>query len=523
MEHISSVHVKPCNIAQSERHNRRDMDYINSLDPAIRYVRTDLMHLNESYVAPGMEGISLQELYDAIKAMVKEKTGRAMQEKDVEYMGKNGKTKVRQGCSPIRESVVNIKSDTMMADLLRYSERVHERWGIKAIQIHMHKDEGHYENIEDPASWKPNLHAHIIWDWMNHTTGKSYKLKAKDMSEMQDMAAETLAMVRGKRKEETGADHLERNDYILQKQREEMKRLQEEAERAQAKKKAAEAQAAAAEAEKAAVEQQTAAANAEKAAAEQKAKEASEKLAEIEARMKPLEDERKQLVDSIAEMHKEKNKLATSIRSTTNKKLKLEAEVLSKDIQSKSLDSKVKSKNAKIEQIDAALQSKNQRMSELDAGIEEKEKKVGELDEQLSNLMLAQQKIQISDDWRENIFRALTALLYAGDDNMKACIKAIQDYACSGRGGRGKQYRSFFADEEAFCIKAFMEYFYKLTHVAAVQTGSLLVWMANELNPISKFSDWEKKNVAREVNDVAIGRYDGRIRRVNGRGGGRGW
>ncbi len=65
-----------------------------------------------------------------------------------------------------------------------------------------------------------------------------------------------------------------------------------------------------------------------------------------------------------------------------------------------------------------------------------------------------------------------------------------------------------------------MEYFYKLTHVAAVQTGSLLVWMANELNPISKFSDWEKKNVAREVNDVAIGRYDGLIRKYLNKGGG---
>ena len=108
--------------------------------------------------------------------------------------------------------------------------------------------------------------------------------------------------------------------------------------------------------------------------------------------------------------------------------------------------------------------------------------------------------------------------------NMKACIKAIQDYACSGRGGRGKQYRSFFTDEEAFRIKAFMEYFNKLTHVAAEQTGSLLVWMANELlYKLGKFNDWEKKNAAREVNDVAIGRYDGRIRRVNGIGGGRGW
>ena len=65
-----------------------------------------------------------------------------------------------------------------------------------------------------------------------------------------------------------------------------------------------------------------------------------------------------------------------------------------------------------------------------------------------------------------------------------------------------------------------MEYFYKLTHVAAVQTGCLLVWMANELNPISKFSDWEKKNVAREVNDVAIGRYDGLIRKYLNKGGG---
>ena len=516
----ASVHIKPCKIAQSEQHNRRDMEYLSSLDPAKLYIRTDLMHLNKSYVSPGMEGIGLRKLYDTIKAMVKDKTGRAMQEKDVEFTDKKGKKRVRQGCSPIRESVVNIKSDTTMDDLLRYAERVHERWGITAVQIHMHKDEGHYENVQDLASWKPNLHAHIIWDWMNHSNGKSFKLNADDMSEMQDMAAETLGMVRGQKKAETGLDHLERNDFILQKQRKEKKRLQEETEKALAKKKAAETQAAKAEAVRVAVEQQTAAANAEKTAAEEKAKEASIKLAEIEAQMKPLEDARKQLVDSIVEMRKEKNKLATSIRSTTNKKLKLEAEVLSKDSQSKSLDSQVKSKSAKICQIDAALLSKSQRMADLDAGIEDKEKKVGELDEQLSNLMLAQQKIQISDNWRENIFRALSALLYAGNDNMKACVKAIQEYACSGRGDRRKQYRSFFTDEEAFRIKAFMEYFYKLTHVAEEHTGSLLVWMANELNPFSKFNDWEKKNAAREVNDVAIGRYDGRIRRVYGRGGG---
>ena len=116
--------------------------------------------------------------------MVKEKTGRAMQEKDVEFTDKRGKKRVRQGCSPIRESVVNIKPDTTMEDLLRYTQMVYERWGINAIQIYIHKDEGHYEKPGDAASWSPNLHAHVIWDWMDHSTGKSFKLDKDDMSEM---------------------------------------------------------------------------------------------------------------------------------------------------------------------------------------------------------------------------------------------------------------------------------------------------------------------------------------------------
>ena len=81
----ASEHIKPCNIAQCERHNRRDEDYIKSLDPARIYVRLELTHNNEIYIAPGMEGVTLQQHYDYLKALVKEKTGRAMQAKDVEY------------------------------------------------------------------------------------------------------------------------------------------------------------------------------------------------------------------------------------------------------------------------------------------------------------------------------------------------------------------------------------------------------------------------------------------------------
>ena len=227
----ASDHVKPCNIEQSERHNRRDADYIASLNPRTLYVRTELSHNNESYVVPDLKGVTLQQHYDAIKAMVKQKTGRAMQEKKVTVIGKNGKPKERNGSSPIRESVVNIKPDTTMADLKKYTEKVCQRWGVRAIQIHIHKDEGHYTNPDDPSTWQPNLHAHIIWDWMNHETGKSFKLDKIDMEELQDMAAETLVMERGQRKAETGREHLERNDYIIQKQEEEKKNNQVEIEK----------------------------------------------------------------------------------------------------------------------------------------------------------------------------------------------------------------------------------------------------------------------------------------------------
>lgn len=81
----------------------------------------------------------------------------------------------------------------------------------------IHRDEGHYSNPEDVATWKPNLHAHIVWDWMNHETGKSCKLDEKTMSEMQTVLAECLEMQRGISKKLTGKEHLERNDFIIAK------------------------------------------------------------------------------------------------------------------------------------------------------------------------------------------------------------------------------------------------------------------------------------------------------------------
>ena len=159
-----------------------------------------------------------------------------------------------------------------------------KKWGIKALQVHLHRDEGHYENPSDENTWVPNYHAHIIWDWMDWKTGKSIKLNADDMSTMQDMVAEALDMERGQKKSETGLDHLERNDFILQKQEKEKKRLEEEKRKAQSEKAKAENKANEAKEEaKKAVE--------EKDEAEKKAQEAKTALTSAESKITEKQSE----------------------------------------------------------------------------------------------------------------------------------------------------------------------------------------------------------------------------------------
>lgn len=173
-----------------------------------------------------------------IKQMVKEKTGRAMQEKERERKGKNGKIIKVAGCSPIREGVLLIRPDTTLADVRKFGEECQRRWGITPLQIFLHKDEGHWLNgqpeAEDRESFKvgnrwfkPNYHAHIVFDWMNHETGKSRKLNDEDMAAMQTLASNILLMERGQAKAVTGKEHLERNDFIIKKQKAELQRIEE--------------------------------------------------------------------------------------------------------------------------------------------------------------------------------------------------------------------------------------------------------------------------------------------------------
>lgn len=243
MAQKTSINIKPCNIGSSEPHNRRTAEYLTRINKEKFYIRTDLMPKNEAWVAPDFRNTSLTERYNQIAVMVKEKTGRAMQTKDRERVNKKtGKVTIVRGSTPLKEGVVVIKEDTTMEQLKHFCEVCKERWGITPLQVFIHRDEGHYSNPEDIATWKPNLHAHIVWDWMDHETGKSCKLDEKAMCEMQTVLAECLEMQRGISKKLTGKEHLERNDFIITKQKQEAEKVKAEKDAALAAKEKAEAE-----------------------------------------------------------------------------------------------------------------------------------------------------------------------------------------------------------------------------------------------------------------------------------------
>ena len=118
MAQKTSINIKPCNIGSSEAHNKRTAEYLANIPKEKFYIRTDLMAGNEVWVSPDFGEATLTERYNLIAAMVKEKTGRAMQTKDRERVNKKtGKVTIVRGSTPLKEGVVVIKDDTTMEQL----------------------------------------------------------------------------------------------------------------------------------------------------------------------------------------------------------------------------------------------------------------------------------------------------------------------------------------------------------------------------------------------------------------------
>ena len=84
------------------------------------YIVPELTADNEQWINPDFGSLELQTHYENIKRMVKEKTGRAMQEKERERKGKNGKIIKVAGCSPIRNRMKAIRINAENMWMLMY-------------------------------------------------------------------------------------------------------------------------------------------------------------------------------------------------------------------------------------------------------------------------------------------------------------------------------------------------------------------------------------------------------------------
>lgn len=177
----TSFNIQPCKVTASERHNKREK--------ALPYVRSDLSHLNEWCDFLNVHLVA----YDAqMRTLVKAKTGRKMQEKS----------------RALYEGIAVIRPDTTIEDIKKLADAMHQRWGFHFVQLAIHKDEGSWQK---DGTWKPNLHAHMVFDKIDHETGKTIKTTAKDTAEMQDMCARILGMERGQRGSKK--EHLDALEY----------------------------------------------------------------------------------------------------------------------------------------------------------------------------------------------------------------------------------------------------------------------------------------------------------------------
>ncbi len=494
----TSINIKPCNVRSSGQHNRRTAEYLANIRKEKIYVRTDLMAKNEEWVAPELGETSLEERNRQIAAMVKEKTGRAMQTKDREKVNKKtGKVTLVRGSTPIKEGVVVIKEDTTMKQLQHFCEVCKERWGITPLQIFVHRDEGHYVNPGEAATWKPNLHAHIVWDWMNHDTGKSCKLDGKDMGDMQTLLAECLEMERGTSKEITGKKHLERTDYIIAKQKQEAERAKAEKEAAIADRKKAEA-----EREKTVEAIGEAKSKIERLDEETRIKEriSSELDGEIaEKRNKANTESGNAILSGIAslvgrgkyaEITKENERLKTALTEAGKK-------------QADKYNALVDKHNVQLSaRLKAEKELADYRRDEADRIDKAVIKRTGEMQTQIEELEAkAKQKNELLD--------YLAAIFIRLDELFRKAVKAIIHFAQSGFGEKhgGSGHQDFFTNEEARLIKGTM---IKIAEEDGNHraVGDWLVQVAAE-----ELDGNEIRRAQKEVDSVASGEYDWRMER----------
>ena len=214
MSKKTSIHICAAKYG-AEKHNRREKE--------MKHVHPEYSHLNKSWEASDFKSVA-----DEIRKAKERYSQKHFCRKAV--IDENGNKvwgidtlkpkKMPKNSEPIREGVAVITETTTLEQMQQLAQQIEQRWGIKTKAIYAHLDEGHEHLVTDKDHQQGkyldsqegttiflwNYHAHYVFDWTNHETGQCINLNRHDLSELQDMLANTLKMERGKKSDKKWRD-----------------------------------------------------------------------------------------------------------------------------------------------------------------------------------------------------------------------------------------------------------------------------------------------------------------------------
>ena len=286
------------------------------------------------------------------------------------------------------------------------------------------------------------------------------------MMEMQTLASEILEMERGQSKAETGKEHFERNDFILVRQQSELRYLDDVWRYNEYQVKVAEQEVLEAESITQALRD-----------------EALQKEKQNEMLDKAISDKRSKL-------NKEKgSQLLGAVADWATGKSK----ALKGDIEDLKLD---------LAEAREAIAEERKRTQAETAKLEDYKKSVAQqMESAVRNAVLKKddeiRNLKDRLSWRDKMLRIFTKILMQSNGTFRKAVDSIISFAKD-------TYRSIFSREESKTIKSVMEAFGKdKEDYRAI--GTFLVFTADKKENLSN-SEYSK--AVREVDDVAIGRYE---------------
>ena len=460
----TSIHFEPCKNS-ADKHNRREKE--------LDYIRHALTPQNEfwSNVA------DLGKLGADIAALVKAKTGRKMQAK----------------ATPLREGVVVIQESTTMLQLYALGLRFKQRFGVNLVQIAIHRDEGRWVDAEGRSTgtepndgpkpgevWKPNLHAHLIFDWYNHETGKSIRTSRLDAIEMQDICAEVLGMERGVSSDKK---HMQAAEYKAKARMQEMKeREEEERKRISKETRAAEGQLQALRKEAVVVEKELEKELQKKL--EEKVRMAKEKVKQANREAeKEVAEAKRQAEEEKKELEKERKGIVKAFVQGAGKMVGV-GRLAEAEHRVQQLEQEVKAVKAAAEkQHKADMRAAQSQLQKL-------KEKAKEVQQQLS-----EREGEVKD-MRQRLTR-IAYTLYDVYDVVRVAVLAIINFAKN-------QSQAILHHEEVKAVKAAAREIGGESRDEQQQAGGMLCDFAAAIGELS-FS--EKHKAEKEVQDAILGKY----------------